>query len=142
MSIEYTKADQETARGNIDRVVDYLSGANRLGLVSLVTTLQETAKDPDYHTPLSKDEIKTICRLAFCFLFQWLYPTPGDPMKIYRFIQGPKDGEEIKTTNAPHPHTLTFATDNSYAEYTVYTEEQQGQDTIITYSLTQLSARS
>lgn len=142
MSNEYTPAEQAPARKNIERINDYLKTAKREGLLELATILQETAKDPTFHTPLTGDEIKTICRLGFCYLFQWLYPTPGDPMKIYKFQGGPKDGEEIKTTNAPHPRSLMFATENAYVEYTMYIENFDGTNTTITYSLTKTEPRN
>lgn len=68
--------------------------------------------------------------------------TPGDPpVKIFKFQGGPKDGEEIKTTNAPHPHSLMYATENAYVEYTMYIENFNGTDTIITYSHTKTEPR-
>ena len=63
-------------------------------------------------------------------------------MKIYKFIGGPKDGEEIVFTNARHPKRIHFATPTHYHEYAATTvEEFELEDSMITYRHTATRTR-
>jgi len=58
-------------------------------------------------------------------------------MKIYKFIGGPKDGEEIVFTNARHPKRFHFATKTHYHDYTAVSEEKfELEDSLTTYQHT------
>lgn len=137
--LEYGPQAKKDAEQNVREVNKTLDSLARYEM--LVALLQHQNSGIG-DKPIEHDTAVAACRLAFCYLYERIYPTKAEPMKTYKFLGGPKDGEEIKTTNAPHPRTLMFCTDNAYVEYTMYTETTEGEHSTITYTVTKTDSRN